>query len=96
VPRWDEHTHRIGLPLRPFLYTVDQLATILEITEQTLHTQYIYHVGRDVGIKDKHHMEARNIAPTDADPEWRVAESELKRWMRTKGFKFYDRGTVTR
>lgn len=93
---FDENTHRIGLPLRPFLYTVDQLSTILELTPETLHQQYLYHMGRDVGIKDRHHMEARNIAPPDARPEWRVAETELKRWMRFKGFKFYDRGTVTR
>lgn len=93
---FDETTHRIGLPLRPFLYTVDQLCTILAVSEDTLRAQHLYHVGRDVGIKDRHHMEARNIARPDQKPDWRVAENELKRWMRTKGFKFYDRGTVTR
>lgn len=93
---FDETTHRIGLPLRPFLYTVDQLCTILQVTEQHLHTMVLYHVGRDVGIKDRHHMEARNIARPNEKAEWRVAEQELKRWMRTKGFKFYDRGTVTK
>lgn len=86
---------RHGLPPRPFLYTVDQLSTILSISETLLHSKHLYHQGRDVGVKSKHHMMARNISAPADKPDWRVAEAELKRWMRLKGFKFYDRGTVT-
>ena len=87
---------RLGLPLRPFLYTVDQLSTMLELTEQTLHTSHLFHEGRDVGVRDRYHMIARNIAKPGDPPDWRVAEKELKRWLRLKGFKYYDRGTITR
>lgn len=86
----------VGLPPRPFLYTVDQLSTILSLTENQIHNVYLYHRGRDVGVKNRHQMEAINIAPPDERPDWRVAEQELVRWMRLKGFKFYDRGTRTR
>lgn len=87
---------RRGLPPRPFLYTVDQLSVILQLSETILHQQYLYHQGRDVGIKQKWHMETVNISPPDSKPEWRVRETELIRWMKHKGFKFYDRGTHTR
>lgn len=88
-------SERKGLPPRPFLYTVDQLSVILSLTENTLHQQHLYHEGRDVGINHKWHMTARNIAPPDQRPDWRVTETELLRWMKHKGFKFYDRGVRT-
>jgi hypothetical protein len=87
---------RVGLPLRPFLYTVDQLAEILSHSPRTLHERFLYHEGRDVGIKHKGQMSCRDIAPPDERPDWRVAEVELVRWLRHKGFKYYNRGTITR
>lgn len=95
MPRRIEDESRLGLPARPFLYTVDQLSVILSIGERKLHVSHIFHEGRDVGVRQPHQMIARDIAPPDEKPDWRVAEKELKRWMRYKGFKFYDRGTVT-
>ena len=86
---------RIGLPPRIILYTVDQLASILAVTEQYLHTKLLYHEGRDTGIRSADYMSARNIAPPNEKPEWRVAERELTRWMKKKGFRFYDRSTLT-
>lgn len=87
---------RIGLPPRPFLYTIDQLSVLLNIREQTIHQQHLYHERRDVGVSQPWLMTARNIAPPDAKPDWRVEEKEFVRWMKHKGFKFYDRGTRTR
>ena len=86
---------KVGLPPRPFLYTIDQISVLLDLPEKTLHTQYVYHEGRDIGIIHPHHMRGRNIAPPDEKPDWRVAEAELIRWMKRKGFKYYDRGVVT-
>lgn len=85
----------VGLPPRVFLYTVDQLAVLLNVTEQTLHTSILHHEGRDVGIRGRHEMLARNIAKPNDKPDWRVAEHEFVRWLKMKGFKYYDRGTVT-
>lgn len=85
----------VGLPPRPFLYTVDQLSMILSITESQLHTVHLFHEGRDVGVRSRHQMVAINIAPPDERPDWRVSEKDLIRWMRLKGFKYYDRGTRT-
>ena len=85
----------IGLPPRPFLYTVDQLSLLTGIPEQSLYRQYLYMEGRSIGIKDRHHITARNVARPDEKPDWRVAEKEFIRWMKLKGFKFYDTGTVT-
>lgn len=90
-----EDQSRIGLPPRPFLYTVDQIAVLTGIPERTLHTNVLFHENRDVGVRQKHEMLCRNIANPDDKPDWRVAEREFIRWMKYKGFKFYDRGTVT-
>lgn len=87
---------KIGLPPRPFLYTVDQISTLTQISEQSLHVSHIFHEGRDIGARQSHQMVARNIAAPKNTPDWRVVEKEFIRWMRLKGFKFYDRGTITR
>jgi hypothetical protein len=85
---------KVGLPARPFLYTMDQISAILDVDIRTVATQYLYFEGRSTGVRDKHFMLARNIAPPDERPDWRVAERELIRWMRVKGFRYYERGTV--
>lgn len=87
---------KIGLPPRPFLYTIDQIASILSMRESVVHQRHIYHEGRDIGRRSPHEMLAHNIAPPNDKPDWRVSEQELLRWMRLKGFKYYDSGTVVK
>ncbi len=84
----------VGLPPRPFLYTIDQISVILDVTEKIVAATYLFFEGRSTGTRNKHLMLARNIAPPDAKPDWRVAERELVRWMKTKGFRYYERGTI--
>ena len=86
---------KIGIPTRVFLYTLDQLCVMLDLEEVTLRTHYIYFEGRTIGTRSKHLMIARNIAKPDAKPEWRVAEREFVRWLKTKGFRHYERGVVS-
>lgn len=78
----------LRLPVRPFLYTLDQVATILSITEVRLKQGgYVFFQGRTPGIPSRDEMIAHNIAAATAKPEWRVEERELVRWMKRKGFK---------
>lgn len=85
----------VGLPVRPFLYTLDQIATILSIDEQGLKSGYVYFEGRSTGVRSLHLLLARNIAGPRSNPDWRVAEEELLRWMKLKGFRAYHLGVVT-
>lgn len=87
--------HEVGLPVREFMYTLDQIAFMLELGEKKLRTDYVHFEGRSVGVCPRDRMLAVDISPDDAArPEWRVAERHLKRWMRFKGWKIYDRGYV--
>ena len=81
----------IGLPIRPFLYTLDQIGTMLVLTEAQVHKD-VHFEGRAPGARPRDKMVARNIAGPNDPPEWRVAERELLRWLRVKGFRFYERG----
>jgi hypothetical protein len=81
----------VGLPPRPFLYTIDQLSVILDLSEAQIMKQYIYFEGRSIGTRRLNVMSARNIAPKDQKAEWRVSEREFIRWMRTMGFRYYER-----
>jgi hypothetical protein len=91
-PIQPEKGTKLGLPPRMFLYTQDQLATILEVDVRTLAAHYVHYEGRSIGVATRDQMVARNIAPADMTPEWRVAEQELIRFMKRKGFRYYDRG----
>lgn len=83
----------VNLPPRPFLYTLDQIATILSVSEQTVRNKYIYFVGRSIGVARASLLKARNLADPDKRPDWRVSEQELIRWMKTRGFKYTERGS---
>lgn len=86
---------KIGLPPRVFLYTLDQIAVMLDVSEVQLGRAYIFFEGRSIGRRQVSLMTARNIAPADDKPDWRVAEREFVRWMKVKGFRYYDRGAVS-
>lgn len=84
----------VTLPYRPFLFTVDQIAVILDIDPKAIMAQYLYYEGRSIGSRHRDLMIARNIAPTNEKPDWRIAERELVRWMRFKGFRYYERAVT--
>ena len=84
----------VGIPARVFLYTLDQIATLLDVELQALRTSYIHFDGRTLGAHKKDRMMARNIAPLGERPDWRVAEAEFVRWMKLKRYKFHERGWV--
>ncbi len=80
---------RIALPIRPFLYTLDQVAAMLSVREDTLREQYLYFEGRSTGTRVGK-MTARNIAPDTAPPDWRIAEHVFRNYLKSKGFTVYE------
>jgi hypothetical protein len=82
----------VGLPPRPFLYTLDQIATLIATPIERVRTDFVFYAGRSVGAHDRKRMLAVNINPdADGAPEWRVAENELVRWMRLNRIRVYER-----
>lgn len=84
----------IGLPMRPFLFTTDQIETLLGVPKDALMRKYFYLDGIHEGTQPSDRMLAHNIAPEGERADWRVSEAELVRWTRHKGFFIYDRGWV--
>jgi len=84
---------KLGLPYRPFLYTLDQVATMLNIAEHSLKREgYLFFVGRQPGNPRPDELRVVNVAHGIADaPNWRVEERELIRWMKRRGFRYVDR-----
>jgi hypothetical protein len=82
-----EARRRVNLPVRPFLYTLDQVATILNLSEITLKRDYLHFTGRTPGLQDKDRILAINIAAFDKPAEFRVEEREFVRWLKRKGFR---------
>lgn len=90
----NNNARSVGLPPRPFLYTVDQISVLLELSEASLRSSYIYYVGRSIGHNNPDLMTARNIAKPGEHPDWRITERELVRWMRRRGFRYYERSSL--
>lgn len=82
----------VGLPVRAFLFTIDQISTMTNVDENTVKRHYLHFEGRALGPRPPAKMIARNIAPEGEKPDWRVAEREFLRWLRRQGFRVYDRG----
>ncbi len=83
---------RVDLPQKPFLYTLDQVAHLLDLRVDTLQLHYIHFDGRSIGVQPRDKLLAHNIAPTGVKPNWRIAEKELIRWMKNRGIRHYDSG----
>lgn len=106
-PKWDdtsrarippparENPERVGIPARIFLYTIDQVAAMLEVSVKYVAVEFAHFEGRSIGMASDDRIVFRNIAPEGADPEWRCAEREFIRFLRRKGYIYYDRGHVT-
>lgn len=84
----------VGLPPKPFFYTIDQVAYLLSIEERSLRAHYLHYHGRSVGAPPRDKIVARNLSPAGIKPEWRIAERELVRYMKFKGLRYHERGYI--
>lgn len=87
-PQLNKDAPRADFPPRMFLYTLDQVAACISVSPELLKRNYVYFVGRNRKVQPKGLLAARNIAGPEQRPEWRIAENELVRWMKFKGFVF--------
>jgi hypothetical protein len=85
----------VGLPPRTFLYTLDQIATLIEMDLVQLMKIYVFYGGLSKGKHKVNLLYAVNLADDDDKPDWRVSEAELVRWMKKKGFRYYERGWLS-
>lgn len=98
--RWDslglseKNVSETNIPIRTFLYSLEQIEQMIGIPASALAQSYIYFQGRTIGIKRPWMIQARNIAGPDDIPEWRVADREFIRWLRNRGFRVIERGYV--
>lgn len=83
---------RVGMPPRIFMYTVDQIAGMLEAKESWVRKSLLFYDEREPGIAPKSKMRAVNIAPDGETPQWRVTEREFIRYLKRHGVKYYQRG----
>lgn len=85
---------KLGLPPRQFMYHFDQVAAMLSVSETQFRTAYVYYEGLSSGPPSRDRLAAINIAPKGVEPEWRIPEVHLVRWMKHKRIRFYTRGFV--
>lgn len=76
---------RIVMPLREFLFTLDQIAAMLNINEADLARHYLYFDGVSTGSRQGR-MRARDICPDGNRRDWRVGESQFRAFLRARGF----------
>lgn len=86
----EEWRKEVGLPVRPFLYTIEQIAGLLSCSVDLLHRTIAYYEGRSVHRRRPMELHFVNIAKPEDKPLWRCSEQELVRWMRFKQIKVYD------
>lgn len=87
---------KVGLPVKVFLYTLDQVALMLALDEGYLADRGLVHyLGRSTGTPSRDQLKAKNIMPPDQKPDWRIAEAELIRYCKRRGIVIYQRGWAT-
>lgn len=76
----------MALPLITFLYTLEQIAAMINVSMHDVQYKYIYYHLRSTGRKSRHQMLACNIAADSDDPEWRVSHQDFLRWLKSNGW----------
>lgn len=86
-------TDKLGLPIKPFMYTPFQISALLEMEEETVRKNLLHYEGRSIGICPKNKLRAYNVMPEDGEtaPKWRIPESSLVAYLRYKGIRYYTR-----
>lgn len=91
----DSMSHRdaekVGLPPTPFFFTIEQVATMLQISETGL-SRMLFYMGRSTGVASKGKLVATNLAPEGQTPEWRVLDRHFIQYLRFKGIRFHTPG----
>lgn len=72
---------KLGLPYRPFLYTLDQICDLFQLSRKEINN-YLFLPDLQIGTARPDRMACLNIAPNGLPPQWRVEERELIRWMK--------------
>lgn len=86
-----ELARKVGLPPKPFLYTIDQVMVLVGMTsERNFRKYYVHFDGKSIGPRPRSKLMARNIAPPGRQVEWRIAERELIRWLRFHNFHYLE------
>jgi len=75
----------ITLPSNPFFYTLDQIALMMDWTDQKLKLR-CHFVGRTSGKVIPEKMEVLNMADRGRNPDWRISEREFIRWLSFHGY----------
>lgn len=75
----------VEIPVRPFFYTLDQIAHMLNCTETSLRGK-LYYTGRSNAPRVSYKMVAVNVAMPEQRPEWRIEETEFFRWLKVMGY----------
>jgi hypothetical protein len=91
----DKLRRDVGIPIRPFMYTLDQVADMLNVPVPKLKRQYCYFEDIHTTAKPTSKMRVRNINPDQGEEkDWRIAESELYRWLKHMGFRVIERRSL--
>ena len=85
---------KVGLPPITFLYTLDQISTMLNLSHESFVARYVYFHLRNARPKRPDEMLARNIAGPGYNPDWRIPQAEFVRWLKFKGFRIVPGGAV--
>lgn len=86
--RDDMYKTLLQIPIKMFMYHIDQIASMLDVTELTMKKNMLYYQGRERRKWTQDDLVAVNISRVNAPPEWRISEEEFMRWMKYKGIKF--------
>ena len=84
----------IDFPWREFMFTLDQIAFLLDIEQDYLINNYLYLPGGRSTGSPTGRIRCTNIARPDQEPNWRVSETAFRFWCKQKGIKIRERTTA--
>jgi hypothetical protein len=85
----DEERGRIGLPPLLFLFTLEQICSMIQVDMTSLMRNHLWYTGVTPGMPMRRQMRAVNVGE-HKEPIWRVSQRDFVSWAKRQGFKVSD------
>jgi len=85
----DEGRAEVGLPPLLFLFTLEQICSMIQVEMKPLMRNHLWYTGVTPGFPMRRQMRAVNIGEHDT-PIWRVTHRDFVAWAKRQGFKVSD------
>lgn len=82
-------TRHSDLPARPVFWTLDQVASMLQVDLEYFKRRLVFYEGKSAGMDATKMFRAIDVSAPQDVPAWRIHSDEIIRWCKVRNVRIY-------